>query len=79
MKSMAEWQKRSKKTDDVIFFNYVSDAKVLQSPLIYLWDIDKTYLDTKFETMRGLLRTATEKANQKKRVKNNRIIKVLKK
>src|SRR5690606_26394960 len=34
----------------------------------YLWDVDKTYLDTKFETFRGLLRVATEKASQKKNI-----------
>ncbi len=65
---MAEWEKRSKKTDDVVYFSTVNDLNAFKTPLVYLWDIDKTYLDTKFETMRGLLRTATEKANQKKNI-----------
>jgi hypothetical protein len=65
---MAEWEKRAKKNDDVVFFNYSDDSHALKASLVYLWDIDKTYLDTKFETMRGLLKIATEKAAQKKNI-----------
>lgn len=65
---MAEWKKRAKKTDDVVYFSYLQETAALQAHEVYLWDIDKTYLDTKFETFRGLLRTATEKAIQKKNV-----------
>ena len=35
---------------------------------IFRWDIDKTYLDTEFETFSGLVRTATEKASEKKAI-----------
>jgi hypothetical protein len=65
---MAEWQKRSKKTDDVVYFPYISEKAAFQAREVYLWDIDKTYLDTKFETFRGLLKIATEKATQKKNI-----------
>lgn len=65
---MSEWEKRAVKNDDVIYFKYVNDLGALKAPLVYLWDIDKTYLDTKFETVRGLLKTATEKAEQKKNI-----------
>jgi len=65
---MAEWQKRAKKTDDVVYFQYIADKAVSQTHEVYLWDIDKTYLDTQFETFRGLLKTATEKAAQKKNI-----------
>lgn len=65
---MAEWKKRAKKTDDVIYFPYISEKAAFQAREVYLWDIDKTYLDTKFETIRGLLKTATEKAAQKKNI-----------
>ena len=33
---------------------------------VYRWDLDKTYLDTKFESFRGLVRAATEPAHAKK-------------
>ncbi len=65
---MAEWRKRAKITDDVIYFPYISEKAAFEAHEVYLWDIDKTYLDTKFETFRGLIRTATEKANQKKNI-----------
>lgn len=33
---------------------------------VYRWDLDKTYLDTDFESLRGLVRTATEPAHKKR-------------
>lgn len=35
---------------------------------LFRWDIDKTYLDTEFESFSGLVRTATEKASDKKAI-----------
>ena len=35
---------------------------------VYIWDIDKTYLATTFETWRGLIKTAFEKAHEKKNI-----------
>lgn len=35
---------------------------------VYRWDLDKTYLDTDFETVRGLLRSAMESAREKRAV-----------
>jgi hypothetical protein len=65
---MADWRKRAKITDDVIYFPYISETAAFEAREVFLWDVDKTYLDTKFETVRGLIRTATEKANQKKNI-----------
>ena len=33
---------------------------------VYRWDLDKTYLDTDFHSLRGIVRTATEPAHRKK-------------
>ena len=33
---------------------------------VYRWDLDKTYLDTDFQSFRGLVRTATEPAHKKR-------------
>lgn len=65
---MAEWRNRAKITNDVIHFDYGSDEHARHCREVYVWDVDKTYLDTRFETFRGLLRTATEKATQKKNI-----------
>ncbi len=35
---------------------------------IYRWDLDKTYLQTEFDTLRQLVRTAMQKAHEKKAV-----------
>jgi hypothetical protein len=35
---------------------------------VYRWDLDKTYLQTDFESLRGLLRSATEPAHHKEAV-----------
>lgn len=35
---------------------------------VYRWDLDKTYLDTDFESMRGLFRSAVESARQKRAI-----------
>lgn len=62
------WQERSQILGDVVFFEYVT-SKVEASALeVYVWDLDKTYLDTHFETLRGLVRTIREKAFQKRNV-----------
>ncbi len=65
---MAEWRKRAETTGDVIFFRYTTDATEASAPEVYVWDLDKTYLDTAFETVRGLVRTVMEKAFQKRNV-----------
>jgi hypothetical protein len=65
---MADWRKRAETTGDVIFFRYTTDATESSAPEVYVWDLDKTYLDTAFETVRGLVRTVMEKAFQKRNV-----------
>lgn len=58
------------KDGDVIYFEYQRPQIFLgkDEPTIYVWDIDKTYLNTKFETIKGLFKTAFEKAFQKTNV-----------
>lgn len=68
MRTMAEWKERAEITADVVFFRYASDELEIGATEIYIWDLDKTYLDTKFETLKGLFKTAMEKAFQKKNV-----------
>src|ERR1017187_7856768 len=53
-------------TLDVVYFEYEKPLNVAE--IVYIWDIDKTYLDTQFESLRGLIKTAFEKAFQKRNV-----------
>ena len=65
---MAEWRTRAEITADVVFFKYASDQAESEAREVFIWDLDKTYLDTKFETLKGLYQTALEKAFQKRNV-----------
>jgi len=65
---MSDWKKRGKKQGDVVYFPATDEKLAAQAKEIYVWDVDKTYLDTKFETLRGLWRTVTEKADSKRTV-----------
>lgn len=65
---MSDWRNRAEITADVVLFRYVSDPEERRANEVYVWDLDKTYLDTTFETMRGLWRTIIEKAFQKQNV-----------
>jgi len=64
---MADWKSKSDIDLDVVFFSYNNEG-VDNAELSYLWDLDKTYLDTKFETVKGLFRTIFEKGFEKKNI-----------
>lgn len=65
---MSDWRERAEITADVVLFRYASEAVELETPELYVWDLDKTYLDTGFETLSGLIRTVREKAFQKRNI-----------
>ncbi|MBX9767470.1 MAG: hypothetical protein K2X47_09390, partial [Bdellovibrionales bacterium] len=66
---MAEWEKKAALiSGDVVYFEYVTSRTAKESDTVYVWDLDKTYLDTQFESLRGVIRVAMEKAFQKKNV-----------
>jgi len=69
---MGEWKKRALVNQDVVTFLYVDSSIKQDAPLVYIWDLDKTYLDTHFENIRGLWRTIVEKAFQKRNVPGTR-------
>jgi hypothetical protein len=53
---------------DVISFLFETEEKLREYDRVFIWDLDKTYLDTKWETIRGLIRTAFEKGSKKKNI-----------
>lgn len=65
---MSDWRNRAEITADVVFFKYATDQAEEEAREVFIWDLDKTYLDTKFETFRGLYQTLLEKAFQKRNV-----------
>lgn len=65
---MAHWKQRSTTNLDVVYFDYQSQARLDAVDVIYVWDLDKTYLDTSIDSLSGLLHTVFEKAFTKKNV-----------
>lgn len=64
---MSNWKMRSEIVGDVVFFSYGQADQENQSE-IYVWDLDKTYLDTNWQTMGELWKTIFEKSFQKRNV-----------
>ncbi len=65
---MSDWRTRSEMTGDVAFFLYTSEEVSRDAKEVFVWDLDKTYLDTSIESLSGIFKTAVEKAFQKKNV-----------
>lgn len=65
---MSDWRARAEITADVVLFHYVTDPVERETAEVFVWDLDKTYLDTAFESLGGLWRTVREKAFQKRNV-----------
>ncbi len=64
---MSHWKLRSEILGDVVFFSY-GKMQASDHSEIFVWDLDKTYLDTSWHTLGDLLRTAFEKSFQKRNV-----------
>ncbi len=65
---MTHWKQRSTTTLDVVHFEYDTEAQIKSSSEVYVWDLDKTYLDSSIDSLGGLFRTIFEKAFTKKNV-----------
>ncbi|MBC7742893.1 MAG: DUF2183 domain-containing protein [Bdellovibrionaceae bacterium] len=65
---MAHWKQRSITNLDVVYFDYQAKAQFDGNAEVYVWDLDKTYLDTSIDSFSGLFRTIFEKAFTKKNV-----------
>jgi len=62
------WHNRSETQLDVVCFDYCDGMDISKFSEVYVWDLDKTYLDTKIDSFRGLLATIFEKSLTKKNV-----------
>jgi len=69
---MADWRSRSTLNDDVCFFRYAPESLERSAQEVYVWDLDKTYLDTSIESVTQLLVTVMERAFAKKNVPGTR-------
>lgn len=72
---MSDWRKQATFIrGDVVFFEYVTSRLEKSSEFVYVWDLDKTYLDTQFESIKGLFRVIFEKSFEKKSVPGTRTL-----
>ena len=62
------WHNRSDTQLDVVCFDYSDGMDLSKFSEVYVWDLDKTYLDTKIDSFKGLLATIFEKSLTKKNV-----------
>jgi len=65
---MSDWRKRAEIFEDVVSFSYIDKNIEKRTHEIYIWDLDKTYLDTSIDGLIPLLMTAVERAFNKKNV-----------
>lgn len=65
---MADWRDRSQINDDVVYFRYVSEGLEKNIDEVFVWDLDKTYLDTTIDSITQIFVTALERAFNKKNV-----------
>lgn len=65
---MADWRDRSQTTGDVVFFPYAEQSQYADFQDFFIWDLDKTYLDTSIDSVRGLITTIVERAFLKKNI-----------
>lgn len=65
---MADWRDRAEINGDVVFFPYASEGIEKSTEEVYVWDLDKTYLDTSIDSLSGLLQTILERAFSKKNI-----------
>ena len=65
---MKSWKNSAEINLDVVYFNYKRGYDFSQYSEVYIWDLDKTYLDTSIDSLRGLFRTIFEKSLTKKNI-----------
>ncbi len=65
---MGDWRSQAEIVGDVVYFGYVQAEQQKKVNEVYIWDLDKTYLDTSWGSLKELYKTAIEKAFQKRNV-----------
>lgn len=66
--TVADWRKSAEINGDVVFFRYAPEGISKGAEEVFIWDLDKTYLDTTIDSLQGLIKTIMEKALNKKNV-----------
>ena len=62
------WKAKSKSLQDVTFFQYVTEEDEKKAKEVYVWDLDKTYLDTKVEDLKSVIKMFVERGSKRKNI-----------
>lgn len=65
---MRDWTERAEINGDVVFFRGAQPEVEKAAQEVFVWDLDKTYLDTAIDSLGGILRAAIERAFSKKNI-----------
>lgn len=65
---MSDWHSRSEVSGDVVFFRSTNPETEKSSSEVFVWDLDKTYLDTKIDSISGLFQAVIERAFSKRNI-----------
>lgn len=65
---MADWQDRAEVNGDVVFFRGTQPEVEKAAQEVFIWDLDKTYLDTRIDSLGGIVTAAIERAFSKKNI-----------
>lgn len=65
---MADWKGRAEINGDVVFFPSVQPEAERASQEVFIWDLDKTYLDTTIDSLGGLWQAVIERAFSKRNI-----------
>lgn len=65
---MGHWKDYGTVWSDVVFFRYIAEGVEKNASEIFVWDLDKTYLDTSWGGFFELLKVAMERAMSKKNI-----------
>lgn len=65
---MSDWRDRAEIHGDVAFFPSVNPEQEKASPEVFIWDLDKTYLDSTIDSLSGLFQTIIERSFSKRNI-----------
>jgi hypothetical protein len=65
---MEDWQDYSDINSDVVFFRYIAEGVEKNCDEVFVWDLDKTYLDTSLGSVFDVLKVIIERALSKKNI-----------
>lgn len=63
-----DWRKRAEMYGDVVFFGGTQPEVERSCREVFVWDLDKTYLDTRIDSLSGLVQAILERAFTKRNI-----------